>query len=781
MRALTLRCAGPAVAAIGFILALAGCQRHADAPAAPAKHAASATVPTAPATYVGSASCRGCHGDEYQRWQGSQHAHAMQLATAKTVQADFNDQAFGQGSEHYRFIRDGAQFAVEARGPNGKPGTFAVRYTFGVDPLQQYLVALSNGRLQALPIAWDTRPAAQGGQRWFSLYPGTDYPPGHPLHWTGVDLTWNFQCAGCHSTNVRKGYNPDSNSYDTRFSEIDVACEACHGPGSRHLAWAARSPSERGGDDGLAVQFHGLSPALFKRGDAAATAHRVRPRQHHVEIDTCGRCHARRSVIAADREPGQPLGQSYRVALLRQGLYFPDGQNEAEVYVYGSFLQSKMYAEGVSCSNCHDPHSGKLRVAGDGVCLQCHSAKRFATPKHHFHAQDSAGARCVNCHMPERTYMGVDKRRDHSFRIPRPDLTEALGVPNSCNDCHADHDARWAVAALKKWYGGVHKGRQRYGRILAAARAGAPGAQEGLLALLQSRDQPAIARATAASELASFPGAAAAKALANAAADDSGLVRRAVADAARSFDQQTRLQLAAPLLTDDIRAVRIAAGYALADMSGPDVPAKLAAPLGRALDEYRAAQMANADRPEAWLNLADLASARGNIAEAETDLHKALAVDPWFVAASVNLADLYRRRGNDADGEQLLRAALARQPDSADLHYALGLLLVRIGSRDAGIGQLAAAWKLAPESQQYGYVYALALSEEGRPREALDVLDKILASHQWSRQALVAYVTIAEQLSRIDAAAQKVRTLIQLEPDNPRWRHWLAVNAPGSQ
>jgi len=204
-----------------------------------------ATAPAsgAAATYAGSKTCVPCHRAHYDAWLGSNHERAMQLADAKTVQGNFRDASLKHFGVTSRFFTRAGKFLVHTEGAHGTLGNFEVKYTFGVEPLQQYLIAFPGGRLQSLTFAWDTRPAAQGGQRWFSLYPDTRIPPNDPLHWTGPDQNWNYQCAACHSTNLRKNYDAAAKRYATTWSEIDVACEACHGPGSRHVDWGkARRP-----------------------------------------------------------------------------------------------------------------------------------------------------------------------------------------------------------------------------------------------------------------------------------------------------------------------------------------------------------------------------------------------------------------------------------------------------------------------------------------------------------------------------------------------------------
>ncbi|MGI9381753.1 MAG: multiheme c-type cytochrome, partial [Methyloligellaceae bacterium] len=267
--------------------------------------------------YVSAKVCAECHKDAYDAWKGSHHDWALKHANKDSVLGDFDDAVFEHLDTRSRFFRRGGRFLVETDGPDGKLAEFEIKYTVGVEPLQQYLIELDRGRLQALDIAWDTER-----RRWFHLYPGRKLEAGDGLHWTGPYKTWNARCAECHQTNFVKGYAPKAGSYQSRWSELNVACESCHGPGAAHVLWA-RDPEafrqrQRGG-----VDDKGLSVA-FAKGNA------------ETEIQLCATCHSRRSSLGADSAPpGAKFADHYRLALLRDGLYHADGQIDDEVYVYG--------------------------------------------------------------------------------------------------------------------------------------------------------------------------------------------------------------------------------------------------------------------------------------------------------------------------------------------------------------------------------------------------------------------------------------------------------------
>jgi tetratricopeptide (TPR) repeat protein len=750
----------------------------------PAERAAPAPPPVAAAAYVGTAACAQCHAPQHAAWQGSQHDRAMQAATDATVLGDFANAKFSHGGVVTTFFRRDGRFYASTDGPDGKVADFQIRYTFGVEPLQQYLVELPGGRLHALGVAWDARPKAAGGQRWFHLYPDRKLRAGDALHWTGVDQRWNYQCADCHSTNLRKGYVEATGTYATTWTDLNVGCEACHGPGSNHVAWARKE-----GDWQRSESGRGLTVALDERRgvswvlDAASgNAARSKPRETNREIETCARCHARRGQFADAWRPGEPFGDAFRAALLEPGLYHADGQQRDEVYTYGSFLQSRMHARGVTCSDCHDPHSAKLRAGGNAVCAQCHAPAKYDAEAHTHHAPGSAGAQCTACHMPTTTYMVVDPRHDHSFRIPRPDRTVALGVPNACNGCHAKQSAQWAAAAIAKWFPEPKPGFQAFAEGLHAADRGAPGAQGALIRIAEDRGQSGIARASALQRLGRYLDPVTLPVAANALNDPDPMVRAAAAGALAGADPATRARLLARMVDDPVREVRMEAARALAGEPEGQLAPEARARFERALDEYVAAQRFNADRPEGQAALGSLYAVRGRDAEAAAAYRKALELDPAFVPAALNLADLQRSLAREEEAERTIRAALARAPQSAPAHHALGLSLVRQKRTQEALAALALAAKLAPEDPRFAYVYAVALHDSGKRAEAMKALGAALERHPYDRELLFAAATYERAAGETARAREHARLLRELEPSNrdfARLADELAAGAAG--
>lgn len=736
-----------------MVLFLASACEDAPAPPTPTPTPAQPTA-SAPA-YVGSATCGGCHPEVLRLWTESHHDLAMQPAGEGSVLGDFDGAELTHFGVTSRFFRRGDAYVVRTEGADGEFADFEVAFVFGVAPLQQLLIALPGGRLQALGLAWDARPAEAGGQRWYPLYPDERILPGDPLHWTARAQRWNLMCAECHSTGLRRGYDSESDGYATSWEEIDVACEACHGPGSVHV--------DSDGRAALPVDLG--EPGTWQRAPGAPVARRVPPRESHAEVETCAPCHARRSRLVDEPEPGAPLLDAFLPALLEEGLYHADGQILDEVYVYGSFLQSRMYAAGVACSDCHEPHGLALRAEGNALCTRCHAPERYDAVVHHHHAVGAAGSRCVDCHMPERVYMGVDARRDHGFRVPRPDLAVEIGVPDACSRCHADRPAEWAAAQVAQWRGGPPE--PHFAHAFDRARRGLPGAESALAALAADAQQPPIVRASALQLLAPRLSSVSVDVVEASLRDADARVRAAAAAAAAGIDPATRVDWLGPLLSDPVRAVRIEAARVLAGVPPETLPERDRAALEAALDEYRGAQWANADRPGAHLNLGILAAARGNARGATAAYERAIALEPGFVAAHVNLADLHRATERDDLAEQVLWHALDVAPDDPDVAHALGLLRVRQRRLTEALELLQRATEAAPERTRYATVYGVALHSEGRTADALEVLETARARRPADRGLLYALATISRDAGAVEAALGYARALRELRPGDP--------------
>ena len=643
--------------------------------------AAFAAAPQAGARpdHVADRDCLACHPDQASAWAESKHRHAMQPATEQTVLGDFGDVRFGEGAAAARFFRRGGDFVVAAQGADGRTQELAASHVFGIRPLQQMLLPQEGGRLQAFTIAWDTTR-----KTWFSLHTDGPVPPGDNLHWSGRYQNWNLMCGECHTTAFRKGYDDARDAYRTRWAADHVGCQACHGPGEAHAASATR----------------GTATPTLTPNRRLGTA--------HEQVDQCASCHARRTRLVEDAAPGAPLLDNYLPDTLRAELYFADGQQKDEVFEYGSYRQSRMYQAGVACSDCHEPHGGKLRASGNALCTQCHNAsasanprfkglqaKDYDSPAHHFHSSGQAGSQCVDCHMPSTNYMVVHGRRDHAIRIPQPALSARLGSPDACRGCHTGRSADWATAAIEK-HPGPRPPTGHYGDVLTAARQGQPGSARALAALIANPAQPAIVRASAIEALAALGAPPPAAAL----SDPDPVVRAAAAISLAARPAPERLAGLAPLLDDPLRAVRISAARGIADLPDDALPPGRQPLRRQGLADFIAAQQAMGDMPAAQVNLALLHADTGDLARAQTHFRRVVAQDPVSNAPRLALARFLVATRQPAEARQQLRDGLTASAQPGELHLALGLLAGELGQWDEALAELRRATELMPGNTQ---------------------------------------------------------------------------------
>jgi len=721
-----------------------------------------------PADYVDNANCVGCHEDAARAWRGSHHANAMAPADATTVRADIGGAAFRHGGVATRLERRGERVVVRTDGPDGRPGEFDVAYTFGYSPLQQYLVPMPGGRLQPLQVAWDVPK-----RRWFHLLPDERAPAGDVLHWTGRYQTANTMCLSCHVTGFEKRYDEKTDTFASTWKEPNVSCQSCHGPGSRHAEWARAKadgkpvPATPGERLGLAVDF----AAAGGRG----------------QVEVCAACHSRRAELTATPVPGQPRLDHYLPALLSPPLYHLDGQQNDEVFVDGSYRQSRMHQAGVGCTSCHEPHTGKTKAEGNAVCTQCHApavnaavpnpafpkaAGTYDSPAHHFHAAGSSGAQCAACHMPSKVYMQIQGRPDHSLRVPRPDLSVKLGTPNACTQCHTDRSAQWAADRVAAWYGPGRRQEPHWGEAFAAARAGRPGAADAVARIAADRGQPGLVRATALDLLRAEPRAGDTVRI-EATRDADPEVRAAAADSLEALPPAARMNGLGPLLGDPIRAVRIAAARALSSLPRERLDAGLRPAFDASLAEYIAAQSVSLDMPGARLNLAVVHQNGGRLDEAERHYLAALRIDPDFTPARANLSRMYNAAGRNADAERVLVEGLTRMPELGELQYSLGLLLAEVGRMPEATRALQKAARLLPERAKVHYNLGLALQQGGQRKAAETSLLQAQRLDPADPQSAYALAVLHAQDGRWDEAMKWGDVLQSLSPGDPGVRQFV--------
>ncbi|MCA9231907.1 MAG: HEAT repeat domain-containing protein [Planctomycetales bacterium] len=664
--------------------------------------------------YVGRETCATCHVDQMRSWHGSDHDRAMELATEESVLGNFDNAEFTRLGVTTRFFRREGKYFVNTEGPDGQLHDYEVKYTFGIRPLQQYMVEFPDGRVQVLRDSWDTAK-----QEWFYVAPPDvreeRLEPDDPLHWTGIAQNWNTMCADCHSTNLQKNFDLASNTYQTTFSEIDVSCETCHGPGSLHVELAESRSL-------FWDRRHGYGLAQLKGGSAER------------QIETCAPCHSRRSAIHAGYHSGDRFTDAYDPSLLRAGLYHADGQILDEVYVYGSFLQSKMHSKGVRCTDCHNPHSLKLKFEGNRLCTQCHVPGKYDSPTHHHHT-DAVATQCVSCHMPSQTYMEIDDRRDHSLRIPRPDLTVELGTPNACNGCHTkpEESPAWAAAQIRQWYGDKRPDDPHYARAIAAAQNGEAEGLELVPELLRRQAAPDIVRATVVDLLAGYGNEESDRLCREMLGDTSPLVRTA---AIRALSPQSLQRLTSEVveaLRDPVRLVRLAAVRRLAEYSQQFSDADTRAVFDRAVAEYREAHELTLDRAGAHLNLAALSLALGRRGEAQASLRTAIRLEPYLSGTRDQLAQLMEQSAGDPEQIRQLREKevelLLRDskllPDNPQPRYRRGMLLYLLERSDEARKAFEEACQVAPNSYDSWLALALLCETQQRWKQAAAALKEM--------------------------------------------------------
>lgn len=669
-RSLTLACA----------LSLASGCRRASAPApviAPTRRFTDLTDRAAEATIV-ARRCEPCHRAQFEAWSASQHAHAQRAIDPP---------------------RDAP--SVESLPESLRSAGRQAVGVIGVAPLTQRLVPMGEGRVQVLDPAWDPQQST-----WFSIFGDERRAPTDWGHWTGRGMNWNAQCAFCHTTVFDKGYSPALDRYQSSWRAVGIACTQCHDPPDGHHV---RSPD---------------------------APWRVRA------VDGCASCHARREALDAGFRAGERFDDHFRLTLAdTRGGWHANGQVAEEDFEFSSLAMSRMGQRGVTCLDCHDPHSGGLRapIDRDQLCLTCHgSPSARGAPSiaatHSHHPAESAGARCVHCHMPAATFMARDRRRDHGFTRPDPTLAAAIGAPDACEGCHADRGRPWIVAAFERWYGDTPRVARTRARLVIRARGADPtvGRELAEAALHETND---AWRASLVALLGPWtPDPAVHAALEHTRDDASPWVRAATVRAlAEGGDGRAVFRLR----RDPVRAVRMEAAWATREGLRDD-PA-LRAELQRWMDEssdqpggaVRQAELAETEgRDEdalAWATRATqwepsgqtyfaralVLAARGRVPEAAEDLGRAVALDPGFGRAHYNLGLAQAQLGRRAEALASLTRAEALLPDDLEVTWATATVMLSTAERD---GACARARRVLAAQPEHPGAQTLAAQACGRGR-----------------------------------------------------------------
>ena len=694
--------------------------------------------------FTGSQKCKECHQKEYNDWMGSDHQLAMQKANSHSVLGDFNDSHFTSKGIKYHFFKKDSAYFVNTEGEDGKYHDYKIKYTFGYYPLQQYIIEFPKGNEQCLLAAWDSK-----SKKWFDLQPTLEINHDEWMHWTGGSMTWNNMCADCHSTFVEKNYNPGTGQYHTTFTEINVSCEACHGPGKEHIEYYNDRTKNK----------NSTPPTLYMHKNMLSTE----------VVDKCARCHSRRSAVRNVFDYNGQFLDYYYPNLILEPTYYSDGQILDEDYVYGSFTQSKMYHYGVSCKDCHDVHTYKLKKQGNKLCLQCHEPK-YDTYQHHFHKQNTEASMCVNCHMPGRYYMGNDFRRDHSFRVPRPDQSAKYGTPNACNNCHKDKSAKWASNFINKKYG-----KKRLDHFSNLLLPGLSGRLDSLKKLINSIKYPAIIRASAVNifgkQIQSNEDI---NLLAKMLTDSSAMVRKEAISALSEIKTNLSGEIE-KRLGDSIRTVRIAAArYFILNNIKTENKA-----FTKAKKEYITDLEVNSDFASGQHQLALYYSSQGDRQKAKNAYYKALKIDNYFNMSRMNLALMEYEDGNIKKAEQLYKKVTEQEPDYSYSYYMLGLLYNEIGDDKKSIKFLKKATEKRPPIIGAFYNYALKLQQAKKYEESLGVLSKALKYFPQNERILYLKLLAEINLNKNTNAIKTCKKLISINPQKQDYKDILGkLNSP---
>jgi len=694
--------------------------------------------------YVGSQKCKECHPNQFKDWEGSHHDKSMQKAARETIIAPFNGEIFKSQGVTSTFFQKENKFYVNTEGRDGKNHDFEIIYSFGITPLQQYIVLFPNGQYQCLRTAYNTLE-----DRWYDLYPDFKVVHSEWLHWSRGGLNWNTMCADCHSTNVKKNYSEKEHSYNTNYAILNVSCEACHGPGKEHVSNALNSKNKYK-TDGTMKMTNLASKEL---------------------VDACARCHARRENISLFNTPQGTFLDHYFPQLLRENIYHADGQILDEDYVYGSFVQSKMYHNGVSCKDCHNVHSTKTKLQGNQLCLQCHDGAKFNQKSHHKHPLGTKSALCVNCHMPGKNYMGHDFRRDHSFRIPRPDLSLKYNTPNVCSGCHKDKDDQWAYDEYVKLYGIPKK--NHFSDKLAPGITRAIGGKDSLMALAKDTIYPNMARASAVANLSNYQSQITIKDVLLFLKDKSPLVKGATADLLFQLKKGNEYYLdILPLLKDKKRAVRVKAFYYLSTLPSSKIPKEYKPFYEKVRIEFANNLKVTGEFSGGKMKRAQYYTSIGNTTKAIETLEDALILDPINNIVRTTLTALYYKNKQYKDAEEAYKTILKQEPGFGLTNFNYGLFLNELGRPKEAILQLNKALELLPNNNRVAYNLSLLYFQNKQANKAVSILKKQLITSSSNTDLIYLLAYIYHQEKQVELAKEQVEKLLVIDPNNQQYQQF---------
>ncbi len=659
--------------------------------------------------YVGDQNCVECHQDEVDLWKGSHHDLAMQVANDSTVLGDFNNVETTIDGVSYVFFKKGTDFLVRIKEIDNSEKEYKINYTFGVTPLQQYLIDFDKGRKQTLRATWDVID-----KKWFHQYKDDTIDPNDWLHWTNDAQNWNTMCAECHSTNLKKNYSTEEDSFNTTYSFINVTCESCHGPAEKHLAWAENNTE-------------GKDPSLLN------------VLEQKDQLNICASCHARRVKLTENLVPGENFEDQFMVQNLTTNYYHGDGQINEEDYVYGSFMQSKMFAEGIKCNDCHNAHSLKLKFEDNRLCHQCHGPNKYETEDHYFHEPNTEASLCINCHMTGQVYMGNDFRRDHSFRNPRPDQSVKYGTPNACIGCHDDKSNQWAADIIIEKFGEERAPHFSDNLLLSSKSVITPEERQQLDNFINDISFPEIARSTVIENL-SFTTPEQFKVLFTSLKDSSAIVRYNALRKFNSFPQEQRVSIALENMKDTVKLVRIAAAHLVTGFDENTLSGIDKRNFITSRGELETMLYSNSDFSIGRMQLGDYFLQNNDVNNAIKHYEIALKKDSLLIPVFSNLATAYSIIQNNEKAFKTLDTWIQLDPENGRPHYLKGLLNF----------------------------------ENNQPEEAVKNLKKAIQLDPQDTRSMYNLATYYYQSKELKLAENYINTALKIYPNNPEYLYLLS-------
>ncbi len=702
-------------------------------------------------SYAGDEACKSCHANQYKDWLQSDHYKSIQKATDSSVLGDFNNATYkADGVESHYFKKDN-KFYINTQGDDGMNHDYEIVYAFGHYPLQQYLVQFPDGKIQATRDSWDSK-----SKKWFHQYAGQNIHYRDWLHWTGNAQNWNTMCAECHSTDYKKNYSIENDSYHSTFSILKVSCEACHGMGKNHIDYINSNDYKAGNK---------IKNSLLLLANNT---------DQNAQINTCAPCHAVQSNIDSNKLVSEELLDNYIPQIPNTERFQADGQVREEDYNYASFLQSKMYARNVKCSNCHNPHSGKLVMTGNQVCMQCH-AKTYDSPEHHKHNINTAGSTCINCHAPGKYYMGNDLRHDHSFRAPRPDLSvQYKATTNACNDCHKDKSAQWASDAVVKWYG--PKRKYHFAEDLIPGSTINDKSESHLIKLIADTSVPDIIKATAANYLGKINTPNSLNTLMSCLSHKNALVRYHALESLINFSASISDKKAvAVLLKDKVKAVRIAAAQLVNSIGINQFLSEYQSDYNKAKTEAESHLLFNADFAHGNIAIGDYYARNNDYEAAQKYYVRAIKKDSLANLARLNLAITYNSKGDNAAALTTLLEAIKTDPKNAQAWYNIALIYSELKDNANALKSFEKAVILKADNPRLYYNYSLLLQQTGNKTQAISTVQKGLTIYpeEESLNYIMAYLLIEDK--QLNKAISYAKRLQQMNPDNPDYQQIFSV------